>query len=125
MASTGSGSASRRKGRGWRASQGRGCSAAAGRDQRLRALGEMAVDRLQADDARRPQPLRQLVDQAVELGGVDVAGEVGLGGAEGGGLQGLEQHELDAEADVDAVELEGQQAEQMRRRRAPGGRCRP
>ena len=97
----------------------------AGRDQRLRPLGDVAVDRLQADDARRPQPLRQLIDQPVELGGLGVAGEVGLGGAKGGGLQSLEQHELDAEADVDAVELEGQQAEQMGRRRAPGGRCRP
>ena len=85
----------------------------------------MAVDRLQADDARGTQPLRQLIDQPVELGGVGVGGEVGLGGAERGGLQGLEQHELDAEADVDAVELERQQAEQMGRRRAPAGRCRP
>ena len=78
-------------------------------------LGDVAVDRLQADDPARPQPLGQLVDQAVELGGVGVGGEVGLGGGQGCRLQGLEQHELDTEADVDAVQLQGEEAEQVGR----------
>ena len=84
MASTGSGWPSRRRGRGWRASQGRGLSAAPAGTSALRALGQMAVDRLQADDARGTQPLGQLIDQPVELGGVGVGGEIGLGGARAG-----------------------------------------
>ena len=68
----------------------------------------MAVDRLLADDAGSTQALRQLIDQPVEVGGVGIGGEVGLDGAERGGRHGLEQHELDAVADIDAVELQRQ-----------------
>ena len=114
MASTGSGWAQQAQRPRLAGEPGAGLQRHSGRGQRLRALGQMAVDRLQADDARGPQPLGQLIDQSVELGGVDVGGEVGLGGAQRCGLQGLEQHELDAEADVDAVQLEGQEAEQVR-----------